>query len=103
MCKVLNKYKATEAELENSVYVGRPSIFGNPFTHLKGKTAAKYKVSTREEAIESYREWVENGEGHYIIEHLHELKGKNLVCWCDPLPCHAHILMELIEKYCKDD
>ncbi|GAG87489.1 unnamed protein product, partial [marine sediment metagenome] len=24
-----------------------------------------------------------------------ELKGKDLVCWCAPLPCHADVLLEL--------
>ena len=72
---------------KNAVYVGRPSKWGNP-----------YKVSLgRLECIRRFRE--------YAIQRLEEestwldeLKGKDLVCWCAPLPCHANVLMELIDK-----
>jgi hypothetical protein len=26
---------------------------------------------------------------------LHELRGKELVCWCAPERCHAEVLIEL--------
>jgi len=26
---------------------------------------------------------------------LSPLRGKDLVCWCAPLPCHADVLLEL--------
>jgi Domain of unknown function (DUF4326) len=26
---------------------------------------------------------------------LPELRGKTLVCWCAPLPCHGDVLVEL--------
>ena len=37
------------------VYIGRPSQWGNPFSHREG-TLAKYKVATREEAMRKYCE-----------------------------------------------
>jgi hypothetical protein len=81
------------------VYIGRPSKWGNPFTHLDSeKTLAKYRVSSRSEAIEAYREWITNGEGQYLLADLRELKGKVLGCWCDPKPCHGHILAELANR-----
>ena len=84
------------------IYIGRPSKWGNPFTHIKdGKTIAKYIVNSREEAIESYREWITNGEGQYLLKDLHELKGKILGCWCKPKSCHGDVLIELVNKYCK--
>ena len=81
MPKVLNK--RTDKIPDDAVYVGRPSRWGNP-----------YKVGrdgTREEVIEKFT--------HFIVAfNLSELKGKDLVCWCAPLPCHADILLELANE-----
>lgn len=90
--KVVNKYHNTPYD----VYIGRGSIWGNPFTHLEGKSLAKYKVSTREEAIEKYREWVVKQPK--IMERLPELKGKTLGCFCHPKPCHGDVLAELADN-----
>ena len=80
------------------VYIGRPSKWGNPFSHKEG-TLAKYKVDTREEAVEKYREYILDNP--VLLDALHELKGKVLGCWCKPLACHGDILIELIEERCK--
>lgn len=77
------------------VYIGRPSKWGNPFSHKEG-TLAKYKVDTREEAVQKYREWIMNNPE--LLMDLHELKGKILGCWCKPLMCHGDILAELANK-----
>ncbi len=54
------------------VYIGRPSKWGNPFTHIdNGKTLAKYIVSSREEAIEKYEEWITEGDGKHLLDDLH--------------------------------
>ena len=67
------------------VLISRPSKWGNPFTHIKDKnTLAKFVVKTRKEAIESYRNWIENGDGKHLLKDLHELKGKRIGCWCSP-------------------
>ena len=43
---------------ENNFLIHRPFIFSNPFTHIKDKkTKAKYVVSSREEAIDLYRDY----------------------------------------------
>ena len=37
---------------EYDIYIGRPSEWGNPYTHIKSEaTLAKFVVRTREEAI----------------------------------------------------
>ena len=77
------------------VYIGRPSKWGNPFSHKEG-TLAQYKVASREEAIEKYREWIMQQED--LMASLHELQGKTLGCWCKPKSCHGDILVELIEQ-----
>lgn len=86
------------------VYIGRPSKWSNPFTHKQdGKTLAKYVVSSRNEAIAAYREWITNGEGKYLMNDLHELKNKVLGCWCKPQSCHGDVLLELVAKHCLDN
>jgi len=72
------------------VYIGRPSKWGNPFSIGKD--------GSREEVIKKYEEWITNGEGKYLLNDLHELKGKILGCWCSPKPCHGDILLKLINK-----
>ena len=43
---------------ENNFLIHRPFIFSNPFTHIKDKkTKAKYVVSSREEAIDLYKDY----------------------------------------------
>ena len=100
MCN-LNK-KCTVVHCKKSkydVYIGRPSKWGNPFTHIKdGKTLAKYVVAHREDAIKSYKEWLTQGEGKYLLNDLHELKGKVLGCWCSPQSCHGDVLAELVNN-----
>lgn len=81
------------------VYIGRPSKWGNPFTHINDhKTLAKFLVKTREESIIKYREWITEGDGKHLLNDLHELKGKVLGCWCKPKSCHGDVLVELVEK-----
>lgn len=91
---VVNKYK--HKPTGDDVYIGRGSKWGNPFTHIPSGTAAAVVVATREEAIESYREYITTGKGACILKDLHELKDKNLVCFCAPKTCHGDILKELI-------
>ena len=79
------------------VYIGRPSKWGNPFTHKNG-TLAKNVLPTREEAVEAYRNWITKGEGQYLLKYLPELKDKTLGCWCHPQSCHGDVLAELVNK-----
>lgn len=82
------------------VYIGRPSKWGNPYSHKEG-TQARFKVATREEAINKYREYILNKPE--LLEDLCELKGKTLGCWCAPKLCHGDILVELVEEMHKMD
>ena len=75
------------------VYIGRGSIWGNPFSSLP-KSAAQFKVDTREQSIEAYRTWILTQP--HLLAQLHTLKDKTLGCYCKPLSCHGDILIELI-------
>lgn len=77
------------------VYIGRPSKWGNPFSHQEG-TLAQFKVETRKEAVESYEKWVK--EQPDLMAALSELRGKTLGCWCAPQACHGDVLLRLAEE-----
>jgi hypothetical protein len=83
------------------VYVGRPSKWGNPYSHLEDGTLAKFHVATRAEAIEKYREYLLNNEK--LMADLHELKGKTLACWCKPKSCHGDILAQAADELEEDN
>jgi hypothetical protein len=71
------------------VYIGRPSKWGNPYSH-KDDTLAEFKVDTRKEAIDKYEEYLLQNDD--LMNSIHELKGKILGCWCKPKRCHGDIL-----------
>lgn len=74
----------------NSVYVGRPTIWGNPF--LTAEDFREWLVG----CLLSFELTVERDE---ILKRIKELRGKNLACWCPPdQPCHADVLLELANK-----
>lgn len=95
MPKILNKRFDTIPA--DAVYVGRPSEWGNPYSHLD-KTIAEYKVNTREEAIACFERdlLLDIQKDPSILFRLKkQLAGKDLVCWCSPHSCHAEVLMKL--------
>ena len=88
MCKVYNK-RTHAPPSNNSVYIGRPSIWGNPF--VIGRDG------DRNEIIAKYKRWLESSPALRARAKV-ELKGKNLVCWCAPLPCHGDVLLLLANE-----
>lgn len=72
------------------VYIGRPGPWGNPFSHLP-KSAAKFRCSSREEAIDRYASWLFD-QPELVAKVKRELRGKVLGCWCHPNDCHGHVL-----------
>lgn len=77
------------------VLIMRPSKWGNPYSHLK-HSVAQYKVNTRREAIDKYREWILNQPA--LMNSLNELEGKTLGCVCKPKSCHGDVLIDLIKN-----
>jgi hypothetical protein len=33
-----------------------------------------------------------------LIKDVHELAGRDLVCWCAPLPCHGDVLIRVANQ-----
>jgi hypothetical protein len=80
------------------VYIGRPSEWGNPFSHKEG-TLAKFRVATVQDAVSGYEEWLLTQP--QLLAKLPLLKGKVLGCWCKfrgTEPCHGDILIRLANK-----
>lgn len=67
------------------VYIGRPSIWGNPF--VIGKDG------TRDQVIDKYEQYLLSNEK--LMSQIHKLKGKILGCFCRPaFKCHGDILVK---------
>lgn len=97
----------------DTVFVARPSLFGNPFVH-----------DDPAQAVEAYRRFIAGGTQCFdmgpgklqfakrchpqtlnpyfcdlVKSKLPEIRGKNLACWCRPdQPCHADVLLELANR-----
>jgi hypothetical protein len=69
------------------VYIGRPSIWGNPFEIGKH--------GNREEVIAKYKEYVLNDP--LLMSQIMDLDGQVLGCWCRPKHCHGDALIEIME------
>jgi len=98
MIAVVNKYKHKGP----GVYIGRPSVFGNPFPVQMGREAciARYK---------DYLHEVMNDDiGSPLKRAMRELiarakAGENLylVCYCAPQACHGDVIKAYIEEQMK--
>ena len=100
---------------EGAVYVGRPTIYGNPFrvgVPFCGPTIRT--IHTPAEAVGSFRAWAQLDtldpllwDSGLIVAHVYlraalqrgDLAGRDLACWC-PLssPCHADVLLEMANR-----
>src|SRR5689334_10954522 len=76
------------------VYIGRPSVWGNPFRI--GKDGDRATV------IRKYAQWIATQP--QLLARLRELRGKRLGCFCiprsggpDDLICHGQILAQLAD------
>jgi hypothetical protein len=87
-------------------YIGRPSVLSNPYSHLE-KSIAKYKVDSRDIAIDKYEEYFKEKikTDQKFIDELNKLidfyllnKQLNLCCWCYPKRCHGEIIKNYLEE-----
>lgn len=87
MPKVYNKHH-NDAPKE-AIYIGRPSKFGNQF--VIGKDGDRNMV------IDKYEKQLLN-DVELVKEIKEELKGKDLVCFCAPKPCHGDVLLKIANE-----
>lgn len=97
---------------DGAIYVGRPTIFGNPFRadrfgharcvaihqrwltfRLGTRTLERLGFTARE--IEALDRWRVR-----VFDRLHQLAGRDLVCWCPANSrwCHADTLLGLANR-----
>jgi hypothetical protein len=101
---------------EGATYVGRPTVFGNPFP---------VDVYGQDGAVDRFRRWLVTGMSTYemstcsrcdpwsgrsdppslvivrrwLLDELPKLRGRDLACWCAPAhPCHADVLLEIANR-----
>ena len=88
MTKVVNCKKE-----KYDVYIGRPSIFGNPYKIGKD--------GSREEVIQKYKLffYMKLSRNKEFFKKIWALKNKILGCYCKPLACHGDIIAEYLDKY----
>ena len=80
---------------EYGIYIGRPSKWGNRFTHRPGTKLIL--VSSRLEAIRCYRAWLMT-QPVLMRQVKEELQGEVLRCWCKPKACHGDVLAEIADR-----
>lgn len=101
---------------ENAIYVGRPTVYGNPFRIIGGGdnwtviddngveyddwptklSAAHHTVSLFYADLINWRR-LDCQPGLRVA--IEKLRGHDLACWC-PInaPCHADVLLELANR-----
>jgi hypothetical protein len=86
----------------NTVYVGRPTKWGNPYLITVRPALLPPNMSWgREEAVHWYGVMLAGGwrlrrppGWQLVTDAMKELEGKNVCCWCPlDLPCHGDILL----------
>ena len=76
----------------DEVYIGRPSIYGNPY--VIGRDGTRAQVIERFEHITTIAFMVSPARRAEI----RALRGKTLVCYCKPAACHGDILAALADR-----
>lgn len=87
-CQVVNirTHKSTEVR-----YIGRGSIFGNPFKLGED--------GTRDEVIEKYKFYFYDrlSWDSYFKDRVESLRGCVIGCFCKPQACHGDIIKEYLD------
>jgi len=70
------------------VYIGRGSIYGNPF--IIGVHG------TRKECIDQYKQLLLNNKE--LMKEIYNLSGKILGCYCKPKDCHGDVICDILNR-----
>lgn len=73
---------------QNTVYVGRPSRWGNPFVVGIDRAAT----------VQLFKDYPATKPA-LVADVQRELRGKDLACWCAlDQPCHADVLLAIANR-----
>lgn len=87
-----------------AVYVGRPTLWGNPFDDAEsfGRWLVAGEIGLSSLRDQHWFPWTPESNRRLgvlrnaILERIGDLRGKDLVCWCGLCEsCHADVLLEL--------
>lgn len=93
----------------NTMLIDRTTQWGNPF--------AISKTRSREDVIEQFKHWLYakdfvpdsaieanlTARFRWMRNHIHQLEGKYLRCWCKPDACHGDILVQYLNEQNGED
>ena len=105
----------------NTVYVGRPTEWGNPFKLTPDGWILFYSTArhildpwilwsatggfNQKDIVELYELWITKDSYTLAsstlptVPDIEELRGKDLACWCIlDQPCHADVLIKLLNN-----
>lgn len=95
----------------NTVYVGHPTKWGNPFDWRDADSDVIPETVAKRYAKELFEKWLleqeffwpgkENLEERrqWILDNIDQLRGKNLADWCAVgEPCHVDVLIRLANE-----
>ena len=103
---------------DNNFYIGRGSVLGNPYSHIKDKkTKAIYQAKDRDDAIEKYSHYFDLMYGSNVaftkeIDKIYNVYRSGvdvfLECYCkkykctenhiDDIRCHGDVIKEKLER-----
>lgn len=72
-----------------AVRIDRRTKWGNPFAITAKRS--------RKQAIEEFEKWLMSRPS-LVAAVKRELRGKDLLCWCAPLPCHGDVLLRIANE-----
>lgn len=97
MIEVVNQ-KTWKPDGREWVYIGRPSIYGNPVV-LRGEDSRGRVVRLHDDyLINRYHQDPEFARAIQRLVDLAEQDDLVLVCWCSPKPCHGDNIKRLVER-----
>lgn len=88
------------------MYIGRPTMWGNDWTHHTKDTKAIHVVPTVKEAVFHFTDWLVNGTDDRAVAYRKALingtfTDKTLICWCVNATgegdCHGKILARMVD------
>lgn len=79
----------------NHVYIGRSNRFVDGTFTSKWHNPYSANKYGRDGCIKLFKKYLLDS---HLIDDIHELKGKDLGCWCYPMKCHGDILLKLANE-----
>jgi hypothetical protein len=89
---------------DTAIYIGRPSVLGNPYQIGEMYHENSPHKATREEVIKLFETYARiriRELDREFIRALEEVEGGDVICWCSPADCHGRIVLDLAASLVK--